>query len=104
MKIELPEYAHVVRSLGCGLHPYRKLLPRFEESPAARRLIGEISHIFLKSAFAISDNCILNEAAGAADAFACFQSPCGLDRALLQKGFCFIIRICEMPILNGSEL
>jgi hypothetical protein len=60
MTIELPEYAYVVRSLGCGLHPYRKLLPRFEESPAARRLIGEISHIFLKSAFAISDNCILN--------------------------------------------
>lgn len=38
MKIELPDYAHVDRSLGCGLHPYRKLLPRLEESPVARRI------------------------------------------------------------------
>lgn len=38
MKIELPEYARVVRDLACGLHPYRTLLPRFEESPVARRV------------------------------------------------------------------
>ncbi|MDR1727083.1 MAG: hypothetical protein LBT74_04015 [Acidobacteriota bacterium] len=38
MAIELPEYAIVVRSLGKGVHPYRELLPRFEESPAARRV------------------------------------------------------------------
>jgi hypothetical protein len=38
MKIELPEYAYVDRSLECGLHPYRKLLPRLEESPVARRI------------------------------------------------------------------
>jgi hypothetical protein len=36
--IELPEYALVNRTLDCGLHPYRLLLPRFEESPAARRI------------------------------------------------------------------
>lgn len=36
--IELPEYAIVTRNLECGLHPYRLLLPRFEESPAARRV------------------------------------------------------------------
>jgi hypothetical protein len=36
--IELPEYAQVVRSLESGTHPYRSLLPRFEESPAARRI------------------------------------------------------------------
>jgi hypothetical protein len=36
--IELPEYAIVNRSLGCGLHPYRLLLPRFEESPTVRRI------------------------------------------------------------------
>jgi hypothetical protein len=36
MKIELPEYALVVRTLGPGLHPYRLLLPRFEESPAVQ--------------------------------------------------------------------
>ncbi|MDR0842869.1 MAG: hypothetical protein LBP68_05545 [Acidobacteriota bacterium] len=36
--IELPEYALVVRTLGKGLQPYRRLLPRFEESPAARRV------------------------------------------------------------------
>jgi hypothetical protein len=38
MKIELPEYARVVRNLGRGLHPYRSLLPRIEESPAALRI------------------------------------------------------------------
>ena len=38
MKIELPEYAHVVRNLPCGIHPYRRLLPRLEESPVARRI------------------------------------------------------------------
>lgn len=36
--IELPEYAIVNRTLGCGLHPYRLLLPRFEESPTVRRI------------------------------------------------------------------
>jgi len=36
--IELPEYAIVNRSLGCGLHHYRLLLPRFEESPTVRRI------------------------------------------------------------------
>ena len=38
MTIELPEYARVVRTLECGLHPYRRLLPGFCESPAARRV------------------------------------------------------------------
>jgi hypothetical protein len=38
MNIELPEYAQVVRTLDSGMHPYRRLLPRFEESPAARRI------------------------------------------------------------------
>lgn len=32
----MPEYAVVVRTLGSGMHPYRSLLPRLEESPAAR--------------------------------------------------------------------
>ena len=41
MTIELPEYALVVRSLECGLHPYRRLLPEFEESPAVRRVATE---------------------------------------------------------------
>lgn len=36
--IELPEYAMVVRSLECGLHPYRFLLPRLDESPIACRI------------------------------------------------------------------
>jgi hypothetical protein len=36
--IELPEYALVNRTLNCGLHPYRLLLPRFEESPVVRRI------------------------------------------------------------------
>ena len=34
MMNELPQYAIVNRALSCGLHPYRLLLPRFEESPA----------------------------------------------------------------------
>ncbi len=38
MMIELPEYAVVTRTLDPGIHPYRLLLPRFEESPAARRI------------------------------------------------------------------
>ena len=38
MEIELPEYARVVRSLPCGDHPYRKLLPRIDESPVRRRI------------------------------------------------------------------
>ena len=38
MIIELPEYARVVRSLKCGRHSYRSLLPRFSESPATRRV------------------------------------------------------------------
>lgn len=38
MTIELPEYALVVRTLGCGLHSFRRLLPRFEESPTVRRI------------------------------------------------------------------
>jgi len=40
MTTELPEYAIVVRTLECGLHPYRRLLPRFEESPTVRRVIA----------------------------------------------------------------
>jgi hypothetical protein len=35
---DLPEYAIVNRTLGCGMHPYRLLLPRLEESPVARRI------------------------------------------------------------------
>jgi hypothetical protein len=38
MNIELPEYAQVIRTLDCGIHPYRHLLPRLEESPVARRI------------------------------------------------------------------
>jgi hypothetical protein len=38
MRIELPEYARVVRGLPCGLHPYSTLLPRLAESPVARRI------------------------------------------------------------------
>ena len=38
MKIELPEYAHVIRILDCGMHPYRTLLPGLEASPAVRRI------------------------------------------------------------------
>lgn len=38
MEIELPEYANVLRTLGRGLHPFRMLLPRLEESPVARRI------------------------------------------------------------------
>ena len=36
--IDLPEYALVNRTLGCGIHPYRLFLPRFEESPVVRRI------------------------------------------------------------------
>ncbi len=36
--IELPEYARVTRSLPRGEHPYLVLLPRVQESPAARRI------------------------------------------------------------------
>jgi hypothetical protein len=38
MMIELPEYAQVVRTLPSGDHPYRRLLPRIDQSPAARRI------------------------------------------------------------------
>jgi hypothetical protein len=38
MTIELPEYARIIRGLDPGLHPYRSLLPRLEDSPAARRI------------------------------------------------------------------
>jgi len=38
MIIELPEYARVVRTLECGLHPYRRLLPGFCDSPVVRRV------------------------------------------------------------------
>lgn len=38
MNMELPEYALVVRNLSSGLHPYRSLLPRIEESPALHRI------------------------------------------------------------------
>jgi hypothetical protein len=38
MNIELPEYAQVIRNLDCGVHPYRRLLPRLEESPVACRI------------------------------------------------------------------
>jgi len=36
--IHLPDYACVVRALPRGDHPYRALLPRLAESPAARRI------------------------------------------------------------------
>ena len=36
--IELPEYARVVRTLSQGEYPFRMLLPRLAESPAARRI------------------------------------------------------------------
>jgi hypothetical protein len=38
MNIELPEYARVIRTLSCGVHPYRHLLPRLEKSPVACRI------------------------------------------------------------------
>ncbi len=38
MAIELPGYARVVRNLTNGDHPYRKLLPRIDESPVRRRI------------------------------------------------------------------
>ena len=43
--IELPEYAQVIRTLPCGDHPYRSLLPRLEESPAARRIESPLTPI-----------------------------------------------------------
>jgi hypothetical protein len=36
--IKLPEYARVCRTLPCGEHLFRALLPRLVESPAARRI------------------------------------------------------------------
>ncbi len=36
--IELPGYADVNRTLPCGGHPFRALLPRLAESPATRRI------------------------------------------------------------------
>ena len=38
MRMELPEYALVVRTLECGFYPFRRLLPRFEESPSVHRI------------------------------------------------------------------
>jgi len=38
MRIELPEYAIVIRGLPCGDYPYRKLLPQIEESPVCKRI------------------------------------------------------------------
>lgn len=38
MKIALPEYALVVRTLTSGDHLYRQLLPRIDESPVMRRI------------------------------------------------------------------
>jgi hypothetical protein len=43
--IELPEYARVIRTLSCGDHPYRALLPRLEESPVARRIESQTTPI-----------------------------------------------------------
>ena len=37
-KIQIPEYTQVNRTLQCGLHPYRMLLPLLEESPIAQRI------------------------------------------------------------------
>jgi hypothetical protein len=36
--IELPEYAHVVRGLSPGEHPFLQFLPGVQESPAIRRI------------------------------------------------------------------
>jgi hypothetical protein len=38
--IKLPDYAHVVRNLDCGEHPFCALLPRAAESPAAHRIVS----------------------------------------------------------------
>jgi hypothetical protein len=38
MMIELPEYALVIRTLSCGMHPYRSFLSNLEKSPVARRI------------------------------------------------------------------
>ena len=57
MKIDLPEYAQVVRTLPIGDHLYLRLLPRIEESPVARRiespqtplsLLLESAHVHIK--------------------------------------------------------
>ena len=42
-KIQLPEYTQVNRMLKCGLHPYRMLLPRLEESPIAHRIASPVT-------------------------------------------------------------
>ena len=38
MKIELPDYARVVRTLGCGMHSFKDLLPYLAQSPVAHRV------------------------------------------------------------------
>jgi hypothetical protein len=43
--IELPEYAQVVRTLAPGMHSYRSLLPRIEESPVTRRIASPTTPI-----------------------------------------------------------
>jgi hypothetical protein len=43
MKIALPEYALVVRALPSGDHPYRRLLPKIDESPVARRIESSLT-------------------------------------------------------------
>jgi len=43
--IDLPEYAQVIRTLPSGMHPYRALLPRIEESPATRRIASPATPI-----------------------------------------------------------
>ncbi len=47
MNIELPEYALVVRTLLRGDHPYRRLLPRIDESPVARRIESPLTPLGL---------------------------------------------------------
>jgi hypothetical protein len=47
MTIELPDYAQVVRTLSIGDHPYRRLLPRIDESPATRRIGSPLNPIGL---------------------------------------------------------
>jgi hypothetical protein len=37
-ELKLPEYAYRNRSLGVGLHPYLRILPRAQESPAMERV------------------------------------------------------------------
>lgn len=74
MVIELPEYARVVRTLKRGLHPYRRLLPRFAESPAVVRIAPAIPIEQL------------------------------LDAAFVEiaegEGFCFVnVEDCESPVI-----